>query len=194
MIYKISAVAVALLLCVYVPVFAQKMPVANPILQADSLATGNYKDVLNSFFQMAFEQLGGPNKEIKFTGTPFAVMAKLDTALLVDSNYREHKILRNINYTFGLRLDTAYKFNGFTAGIKYALINKRDETVSTAFEKVVLNNKMSKLLFALNDTISMQISKMDSQALKRIAIKEFDQFFTGAKNLNAISKTLKDPI
>jgi hypothetical protein len=191
---KLSAIAVVLLLCACVPVFAQKAPVANPILSADSLATGNYKDVLNSFFQLAFDRLGSPDKEIKFTGTPFAVMAKLDTTLLVDKKYRQYSTLRNLNYVFGLRLDSAYKFNGFTSGIKYALWNKRDETVSDAFVKTVENNEMAKLLYSLNDSISIQISKIDSQDQKRIAVIEFDQFTTGAKNFNALSLPLQKAI
>jgi hypothetical protein len=132
---KITGAVVALLFCVSTQVIAQKITTPNPVLTADSLATGNYKDVLNSFFQLAFDRLTSPDKSIRFTGTPFAVMAKLDTTLLVDTSYTKYRTLRNLNYTFAVRLDTAYKFNGFSSGIKYAIINKRDETVSKAFVK-----------------------------------------------------------
>src|SRR5688572_26188100 len=149
---KISVLTVGLLICLAVPVVAQRK-VANPALTADSLATGNYKDVLNSFFQLAFERMTSPTKELKFTGTPFAVMAKLDTTLLVDTLYTKYRTLRNINYTFSLRLDTSFRFDGFASGIKYAIINKRDETVSRAFLNTVRNNARAKQLFALNDLI-----------------------------------------
>jgi hypothetical protein len=187
---KISVLTVGLLLCMAVPVIAQKK-VANPVLTADSLATGNYKDVLNSFFQLAFERLTSPTKELKFTGTPFAVMAKLDTTLLVDTLYTKYRTLRNINYTFSLRLDTSFRFNGFSSGIKYAIINKRDETVSRVFLNMVRNNAKAKQLFALNDLIMGKISAMPNPGS---AILEYTDFRRGIKNFSALSKPLRDTI
>jgi hypothetical protein len=187
---KISVLTVGLLVCLAVPVVAQRK-VANPALTADSLATGNYKDVLNSFFQLAFERMTSPTKELKFTGTPFAVMAKLDTTLLVDTLYTKYRTLRNINYTFSLRLDTSFKFDGFASGIKYAIINKRDETVSKAFLETVRNNAKAKQLFALNDLIMAKISTMANPAP---AMLEYTDFRRGVKNFNALSQPLRDTI
>ncbi|THU37066.1 hypothetical protein FAM09_19120 [Niastella caeni] len=188
MIGKISGFGVVLLLCLSVKVVAQN---PNPILTADSLATGNYKDVLNSFFQLAFERLASPDKEIKFTGTPFAVMAKLDTTLLVDTAYLKYRTLRNINYMFALKLDTSFRFNGFASGIKYAIINKRDETVSRAFQIMVLNNPSVKQLFALNNNILAKISAMPDAAS---AITEYSQFTKGAINFGQLSPPLQATI
>src|SRR5687767_764578 len=157
---KIAGIAMVLLLCITTRLVAQSGPKPNPILTADSLATGNYKDVLNSFFQLAFDRLASPDKAIKFTGTPFAVMAKLDTALLVDTMYTRYRTLRNINYTFALKLDTSLKFNGFSSGIKYAIINKRDETVSKAFRNTVINNAAVNQLFGLNNVLIAKITTM----------------------------------
>jgi hypothetical protein len=187
---KISVLTVGLLVCLAVPVVAQRK-VPNPALTADSLATGNYKDVLNSFFQLAFERMTSPTKELKFTGTPFAVMAKLDTTLLVDTLYTKYRTLRNINYTFSLRLDTSFKFDGFASGIKYAIINKRDETVSKAFLETVRNNAKAKQLFALNDLIMAKISAMASPAPSML---EYTDFRRGVKNFNALSQPLRDTI
>jgi hypothetical protein len=167
----------------------QKTP--NPVFTADSLATGNYKDVLNSFFQFAFEKMTSPNKELKFTGTPFAVMAKLDTTLLVDTLYTKYRTLRNINYMFSLRLDTSFKFNGFSSGIKYAIINKRDETISRAFLGMVRNHAKAKQLFALNDLIMAKISSMQNPGS---VILEYTDFRQGKKNFNTLSKPLQDTI
>src|SRR6202008_343289 len=117
---------------------AQEVP--HPALTADSLASGNYKDVLKSFFQLSFEKFTGPDKELKFTSTPFAVMAKLDSTLLVDEKYLKYRTLRNINFSFAAKIDSVFKFNGYSSEIKYAIINKRDETVSKAFTEMVLRN------------------------------------------------------
>lgn len=187
---KISGLVLVLLVCICVQVNAQqKTP--NPVLTADSLATGNYKDVFNSFFQLALDRLTSPDKQIRFTGTPFAVMAKLDTTLLVDTQYLKYRTLRNINYTFAVRLDTSYKFSGFSSGVKYALINKRDETVSKAFLRLVRNNAKAKQLFALNDLILAKISTMPNAGAVML---EYTDFRRGAKNFKALSAGLRDSI
>jgi len=193
---KISIIGVLLLLCLSVTVFAQKKTAPNPVITADSLVTGNYKDVLNNFFQLAFENLAGPNKEIKFTGTPFAVMAKLDTALLVDTIYRHYKGLRNLNYAVGLKLDTNYRFNGFSSTIKYAIINRRDETVSKTFLGMVVNDTLVKQLTMLNLLISANISNIGApgSAEQNAAMLEYTDFRKGTKNFGALSKAIKDTI
>ncbi|HEY0679670.1 MAG TPA: hypothetical protein VGD17_15400 [Chitinophagaceae bacterium] len=102
-------------------------------LTADSLATGNYKDVFKSFFQVALDRLTSNNKDIQFTSNPFAIMARADTSLLIDTSYLKYKALRNLNFAFSAKLDSSYKFNGFSSGITYAIINRRDITVSQYF-------------------------------------------------------------
>jgi hypothetical protein len=189
MIGKITAFVMVLLFCITTGLVAQKSTTPNPIFTADSLATGNYKDVLNSFFQLAFDRLASPDKSLKFTGTPFAVMAKLDTVLLVDTIYKKYRTLRNLNYTFALRLDTSYRFNGFSAGLKYAIINKRDETVQNAFVKTVLANAAVKQLFALNNQMVAKIPTMPNPAA---LMQEYSNFTTGLKSFGSLSKPLRD--
>lgn len=125
-------------------------------LSADSLATGNYKDVLKSFFQLAFNRLTARDKELQFSSNPFAVMAKLDSSLLIDTNYFKYTRLRNLNFSFGLGLDSSYKFNGFSSGVKYAIINKRDETISREFAKAAYaaNDEFNKLTSAVGSFIA----------------------------------------
>ena len=189
MIGKITGVVMVLLFCITTRLVAQTGTTPNPILTADSLATGNYKDVLNSFFQFAFDRLASPDKTLKFTGTPFAVMAKLDTVLLVDTIYKKYRTLRNLNYTFGLRLDTSYRFNGFSAGLKYAIINKRDETVQNAFVKTVLSNAAVKQLFALNNQMVAKIPTMPNPGP---LMQEYSSFTQGLKSFRSLSKPLQD--
>lgn len=189
MIAKITGVVLVLLFCITTRLVAQTGTVPNPILTADSLATGNYKDVLNSFFQLAFDRLASPEKTVKFTGTPFAVMAKLDTMLLVDTVYKKYRTLRNLNYTFGLQLDTSYRFNGFSAGLKYAIINKRDETVQNAFVKTVLSSAAVKQLFALNNKMVATIPTMPNPGA---LMQEYAGFTQGQKNFRSLSKPLQD--
>src|SRR3982751_5635416 len=131
--YRVIAMLPALLL--FQLCMAQKKPkdTVPLIFTADSLATGNYKDVLSSFFQLAFNNFTGPNKELRFTSNPFAVMAKWDSTLLIDTNYYRYRHLRKLNFSFAGKLDSAYRFNGFSSSIKYALVDQRDITVSREF-------------------------------------------------------------
>ena len=117
-------------------VMAQKAKLAAktiPLFTADSLVSGNTKDVLTSFFQLAFDNLTGDNKQMNFTSNPFAVMLKSNPGLNVDNYYSKYNALRKLNIGFGIRLDTSYRFNGFSSGVKYALINQRDHTTSRMF-------------------------------------------------------------
>lgn len=171
--------------------FSQSGP--NPVLVADSLATGNYKDVLNSFFQLTLDRLTGPNKEIKFTSSPFAVMARMDTSLLIDTSYLKYRTLRNINFSFSGKLDDSYKFNGFTSGVKYAIINKRDETVSRTFLKLVTNNDNVKALFALNDSMIAYVTKLPP-AQQPTTILQIRAFTNGTKNFNDLDASLQQEI
>ncbi len=102
-------------------------------LTADSLATGNYKDVFVSFFQGAIKNISGSNKAVAFTSNPFAVMAKSNPNLLIDTNYVRYRHLRDLNFSIDANLDSNYRIQGFALGLKYALVNARDYAVSDEF-------------------------------------------------------------
>ena len=172
-------------------VFAQK---SNRLpLTADSLATGNYKDVLTSFFQLAFDNLIGKNKEMRFTTNPYAVMAKLDTTLLKDKYYYQYRHLRDLNFAFAVKLDTSYKFSGFSSGIKYALVNKRDETVSRVFLDMVSTDKRTEELFALNLDLEAFISGLSPDDQNRIRDQK-TKFFTGQINFDQLDPAFRKKI
>jgi len=103
------------------------------VLTADSLASGNYKDVLTSFFQLAFNDLSGPQKALSVATNPYAIMVRANPNLAVDTEYVKYKHLRNLNFNVSVLIDSAYHLNGFSFGAKYALINARDNTVSHDF-------------------------------------------------------------
>ncbi|MGE7776831.1 hypothetical protein ACQKLP_19085 [Chitinophaga sp. NPDC101104] len=188
-----AGLVLLLMLCLSVQLMAQqKSP--NPIFTADSLASGNYKDVLNSFFQLGLERLTSPDKEIRIKGTPFAVMAKLDTTLLIDKNYRNYTTLRNLNYAVGLRLDSSFRFNGFTSGITFAIVNKRDETVSKAFLKTVENNERVQQLYAANTAAGKEISKIQDMNVKGALLLELDAFVNQGTPFKSLSPELKEII
>ncbi len=80
------------------------------ILTADSLASGNWKDVLTSFFQLSFDKLTSNKKELNFQSNPFAILLKSHPEAAIDTNFVKYKTLRKINFGFGLQLDSSYRF------------------------------------------------------------------------------------
>jgi len=169
--------------------YSQKLP-----LSADSLATGNYKDVLGSFFQLAFDKFTGTEKEIRFTSNPFAVMAKLDTGLLRDTNYCKYRHLRDLNFSFSAKLDSSYKFNGFSSGLKYALVNRRDETVSRVFVQDVLRDSTITDLIKLNSELDRYISAFDNDSVLHKLRDQKTDFSKGKINFDKLDPRLRDQI
>ena len=135
------------------------------IITADSLASGNYKDVLTSFFQIAFDKLTGRDKELKFSSNPYAVMMKANPDLEIDYNYKKNRVLRNLNFNFSLKLDSSYRFNGFSSGISYAVINKRDYTVYDEFIRLAIDKNAE--FNKLQNGISQALSGIDDADLKK---------------------------
>lgn len=126
----------------------------DPIITADSLAGGNYKDVFVSFFKLATEDLTGPQKSFNFISNPYVLMKKANPAIAIDTNYRKCAYLRNFNFNIGVGVDSSFKITTFSAGVKYAIINKRDHTNSTEFTKLYMNNAIASQVATLqNDFI-----------------------------------------
>jgi hypothetical protein len=132
--------------------------IATP-LTADSLASGNYKDALSSFYQLAFNDLTGPTKSVSFASNPFAIMARAYPKYNTDTLYYKYRHLRDFNFNFNLNLDTAYQFKGLNIGAKYALLNYRDQKVSRAFIQANLNSKSYAFFDSLNQIFSKIISR-----------------------------------
>jgi hypothetical protein len=149
---------------------AQAQPVkagVKTILTADSLSSGNWKDVLTSFFQVSFDKLTGPRKELNFQSNPFAILLKSHPEAAIDTNYVKYKVLRKLNFGFGLNLDSSYRFNGFSSGLRYALINKRDTATSRALFDALRSDKLYKQMDLLFDAASDLIAEQFATDIPR---------------------------
>lgn len=131
------------------------------VLTADSLASGNLKDLLTSFFQLSFTNLTGKNRELNFSSNPYAVILRTNPAAASDQQYRKYRIHRKFNFGFGLKLDEDYRFNGFSSGIKYALINKRDSTVSGFLFAELGKDSLNRELDQLAEPVAELIQELD---------------------------------
>ena len=183
-----------LFICLNVLTITYSQKKTNLPLSADSLATGNYKDALGSFFQLAFDKFTGAQKELRFTSNPYAVMARLDTSLLIDKEYYKYRHLRDLNFSFAAKLDNAYKFNGFSSGIKYALINRRDETVSLIFIHDVLSNETVQDLTTVNTELQKFSSAQSTTAEQDRIQNQKTKFTRGEINFDGLDKDIQQKI
>ena len=167
---------------------------STPIFTADSLLSGNTKDILTDFFQLGLNNLIGANREFNFTSSPFALMLKKNPGLSIDLKYKKNRPLRKLNFSFGIKLDSSFNFNGLSSGIKYSLINQRDFTTSKliseslkgdAFQKErgILNKELDKC-FDINfpgNVVTPEAQKFNNNINdlfnKDIPLNQFDAGF-----------------
>ena len=183
---------VIILLCCKLASFGQDQKPL--ILTADSLTSGNAKDVFKSFLQLAFDHITGDNKELRFASNPYAIMTRIDSTLRVDTNYIKYTYLRNLNFSLSGKLDSAYRFNGFSSGVTYALINKRDETISRGFLAQAAKNNGE--FRDLNDSLSAYISALlnsDHQKALRFNLQR-DSLANGLLTFDKIDPELQGEI
>jgi hypothetical protein len=135
-------------------------------LTADSLATGNYKDVLTSFFQLGLNNFTGNDKELSFTSNPYAIMARANPEIFTDTLYYRYRHLRAFNFNVAARLDSNFHLSGFKFGGKYAIVNKRDETISKKFLADAIFAEKNSEYYQFNRALNLAISSMPASALK----------------------------
>jgi hypothetical protein len=92
--------------------------------------SGNYKDILASFYQLATTNLTGDEKSIEFNSTLFALKAKANPELMQDVNFVKERFSRNFQFNFKVNLDDNLSYTGFSGGFTYAIINERDKQLA----------------------------------------------------------------
>jgi hypothetical protein len=169
------------------------------IRTANDLKSGNWQDVLASFFQLAAGDITGKDHALSFKANLFAIKAKADSTLLVDTNYVRQKFARNFQFDFSLKLDTAYHFNGFKAGFTWALLNKRDSTVVQFFNNYSLqfNRSLQIVLVAYRASLSNSSggfnSPEDSLKYKKVKDAIDKGFAEGTFASDVFPKNFRDP-
>lgn len=137
------------------------------VIKSDAdIRSGNFRDVLTDFFQLALTDLSGKEKSFRFSSNLFALRLKVNPDLNIDSLYKSQSFWRNSNLDFDLKMDEKYRFNGASLGYRYALINKRDFSVAKDFS-LLLAHKLnrSKIFFnavqqALSERYGHDITKL----------------------------------
>lgn len=189
----ISVIPVCILLLLISSRMEAQQKTTVPVITADSLATGNMKDVMTSFFQLAFDNLTGKQKELKFASNPYAIMLRANPGLAVDTSYTKYRVLRNLNFIFNLKLDTSYKFNGFSSGITYALVNRRDYTMYHQFiNQARLKNSEYE---ALTLAIAAKAVTIKDTAVRRRLLNEGNRLLNDSTfTLNMVDAAIRDTL
>lgn len=154
------------------------------IITADSLASGNYKDIFTSFFQLAFNDLTGANKSLQFNSNPYAIMLRHNSNMAKYPNYRKYTYLRNLNFDLGAKLDSSYRFNGMTVGLKYAIINNRDYTIKKQFLSTAMRDGDFLLLDTLTKCWALEVSTIHDASKRQALNNQFQHFFHDSARLS----------
>ena len=86
-------------------------------ITADSLVSGNFKDVLTSFYQLAFNNLTGPKKELNFNSNPYALLLKINSRLVRQAGsidvFKFPAFYKNTLSELLLNVKLSLKYDGF---------------------------------------------------------------------------------
>ena len=155
---------------------AQVNPALATVFTADSVESGNAKDILTNFFQLALNNLIGDHKEINISSNPFAIMLKRNPKLSLDKSYKRYKPLRKLNFNLGMKLDSSFNFNGFSSGLKYSIIDQTDASTSKLISQKLHTDPLGLERDILADALNEQLLKISNQA-------EQIKFVTSINNL-----------
>ena len=109
---------------------------------SDNLKSGNYKEVLTSFFQLALNDLAGDSREFTFKSTIYAWLLKADSTLAESHNYLRYKWARDIEVNTAMNVDQNFKVNEYKLGLKWAFLNKREITSFEGNDTLAFIKKM----------------------------------------------------
>lgn len=125
--------------------------------------SGNYKEIFSSLFQLGTANLTSKDKSIEFNSTLFGIKSIFNNRILEDKYFKKERFSRNFQINTKINLDENFNYNGFTGGITYALINKRDKDVANftntvfEFDWEFLTDEISKI----QDDLIKEIKKDD---------------------------------
>jgi hypothetical protein len=158
---------------------------------ASDLTSGNYKDVITNFFQLALNDLTSSDRRFRFSSNLFALKLKANPDADIDSNYIKNKFFINSNVDIDLKTDDNFKFKGFGFGYRYAIVNRRDITLAQDFKERFKDSlqKARLILQKMNDQITLIYStKPDSLD---IMIDALNDMWDNAKSFDKLNTPLK---
>jgi hypothetical protein len=113
--------------------FSQTGLIENEIDKIQKGRTGNFKDAFYNIIQLTTKNLTEDEKSLELNTTLFKIMYNSDLKEVKDLTINKSYFLRNFQINAKVNLDESYKYNGFSGGFTYAIVNGRDKaTVNLA--------------------------------------------------------------
>jgi hypothetical protein len=161
------------------------------IRSAADLASGNYRDVITNFFQLALTDLTSADKRFRFSANFFALKLKSNPDADIDTNYIKNKFLINSNFDVDLKTDANFKFQGFGFGYRYAIINKRDISLAKDFKARFTDSlsKTKQIMQSIRDQIMTEF-ETDPASIQKL-FEELNDLWDASKTLGKASPALK---
>lgn len=155
------------------------MQIKTAALKAEISKSGNYRDAFNSFFQLMSENLTNESKSLKLNFTLFDVKSIFDKDLAIDYNFAKETFSRNIQFNLETEHDGNFKTKGYTAGVTFSIINKRDKDLAD-----FTNTNLDTNYIALID----KINSISSEIAKKIMSAENKDMAEKTTNLDVLNK------
>lgn len=146
----------------------------NEITEQEAAKTMDRQQVLTNYLQIIGKNLTNNDKGIELNANLFALLPKDSVSKYKSEYYLKHTWLRNTQVSIGGGIDKNSKFNAFSTGIKYNLLNKRDPSTINIYER---------LSYAPNFIKNLQLINL----IREDALKNYHQ-----NKKNGILLALKD--
>lgn len=164
--------AILQIACIFLTIsgIAQSKQTVNTVLAAaENSKSGNFKDVLTGFYQLAFKTLSTDEKALELNSSLFAFIKKYDGDILKTRNRAGITFLRNFQVSTKVNLNENFDFKGYSAGFTYAIVNARDKSFvnlrNTEYD--LHNTEFKKLLRGvINSTFLVQSVAMTADEKK----------------------------
>jgi hypothetical protein len=159
--------------------------------EIENSKSGNYKDVLAGFLQLAATNFTGADKSIEMNTTLFAIKVKANPKLET-GNFQPERFSRNFQFNFKLNLDDKYKYTGFTGGFTYALINDRDRRLAVLTNTIYGQEfqKYREIVLEIQSEINENIkAEISDDALSNIELNKLEKVIIDISNSVPNDKT-----
>lgn len=188
--------------------FSQESLLQKEIDKIQNTRTGNFKDAFYNIIQLTSKNLTDDEKSLELNTTLFKIMYDADFSKISDKTINQSYFLRNFQINAKVNLDESFKYNGFSGGFTFAVVNKRDkatinltktlygksrEKFKEEFQKI-----QSTLASGLTDGPELDMLNEASDNIINNELKELDDTRNPYyKRINEefakVAKTLKNP-
>lgn len=171
-----------------------KQEAINDIKAMENSKSGNLIDVFGGFYQIAFKNFDVKEKSLDLNATLFSIFKSGDADILETKSRKSIVFLRNFQINGKLNLNDKLNFNGYSIGVTWAIVNKRDT------EFIILTNELDSHYTELDKLTSIAIDKIikieiknrpmnDSESEK--LIDDLEKVATSIRNNETVDSNLQ---